>query len=150
MVWRQLISNEILISTLIAWFLAQALKVPVYFIRWRRWNWGLWFSTGGMPSSHSALVTSCATSVGLYDGFDSPTFAVAVAIAMVVVYDAAGIRRQAGFHAQRINLLINELLNGKPISEASLKEVLGHTPREVIGGIVFGIFVSWIVWSVWH
>jgi hypothetical protein len=69
---------------------------------------------------------------------------------MVVVYDAGGVRRQAGMHAERINLIINELFSGQPISEENLKEVLGHTPIEVIGGMILGLVVSWGVWNFWH
>jgi uncharacterized protein len=82
-----------------------------------------------------------ATSIGLWAGFDTPAFAVSVALAMIVVYDAAGVRRQAGMHAQRLNHMINELFSGQPISEMRLKEVLGHTPRQVLGGVVLGIVV---------
>jgi acid phosphatase family membrane protein YuiD len=87
---------------------------------------------------------------GLYAGFNTPVFAVALALAMVVVYDAGGVRRQAGMHAERINLIINELFSGQPISEENLKEVLGHTPIEVIGGVILGLVVSWGIWNFWH
>jgi uncharacterized protein len=140
---------RILFCALLAWSLAQLLKVPVYYLITRRWNWGLWFSAGGMPSSHSALVVATALSVGLFDGFDTPDFAIALALAMVVIYDAAGVRRQAGIHAQRINFIINELLARHPISEEHLKEVLGHTPRQVIAGTIIGIMIPTIVAWLW-
>jgi uncharacterized protein len=145
-----LLNNRILIASLAAWFLAGLLKVPIEYITTHKWNWGLWFSTGGMPSSHSALVCATATSVGLYAGFGTPAFAVAWAVAMVVVYDAAGVRRQAGMHARKINIIINEIFTGQPISEEQLKEVLGHTPRQVIAGTIFGIVVAWLIWLAWH
>jgi len=88
-----------------------------------------------MPSSHSALVTSTAAAVGLYYGFNNPVFGVATAIAMIVVYDATGIRRQAGMQAQKINILVEELLKGHPISEEHLREVLGHTRWRQWGGV---------------
>ncbi len=150
MIWAQLVSNRILVAMLISWILAQFFKVPIQYLLHRKINWGMWLSTGGMPSSHSALVTSTMLAVGLYNGFDTPIFAVALALAMVVVYDSGGVRRQAGMHAERINLIINELFSGQPISEANLKEVLGHTPIEVIGGVVLGLVVSWGVWQFWH
>ena len=144
-----LFENKVLISCLAAWGLAQALKIPIeYFFR-RRWNWALLFSTGGMPSSHAALVVSAAFSVGLYFGFNTPLFALAVVIAMVVLYDATGIRRQAGLHARKINIMIDELLAGHPISDVQLKEVLGHSPREVIGGVVLGLLIPLLIWSFW-
>jgi uncharacterized protein len=150
MIWNQLITNRILIAALVAWILAQFLKVPFQFLLHRKLNWGMWLSTGGMPSSHSALVTSTMLATGLYNGFNTPIFAVALALAMVVVYDAAGVRRQAGMHAERINMIINELFSGQPISEENLKEVLGHTPIEVIGGVFLGVVVSWGIWNFWH
>ena len=140
-IWQQLISNPILIDTLTAWLLAQFLKVPIHYLRTRQVKWAMWFSVGGMPSSHSALVTSTALSVGINEGFNSAIFVISLTLAMVVVYDSMGIRRQAGFHAQQINLLVEELLNGHPVSEKRLKEVLGHTPREVVGGVALGLFI---------
>ncbi|MCA1955148.1 MAG: divergent PAP2 family protein [Anaerolinea sp.] len=144
-----LLQNRILIAALLGWFVAQTLKLPFEYLRSRKWNWGLWFSAGGMPSSHSSLVTATALACGLYEGFDSPVFALSVAIMMIVVYDAAGVRRQAGIHAQKINLLIEELFTGQPISEERLKEVLGHTPPEVVGGVILGIFIALTLWWVW-
>ena len=101
---------------------------------------------GWDASFHSALVVSTALAIGLFYGFDTPIFALAVAITMVVTYDATNIRRQAGYHAQKINLLVNELFSGQPISEEQLKEVLGHTPLEVAGGIVLGTAVALLTW----
>jgi acid phosphatase family membrane protein YuiD len=142
--------NPMLVCSLTAWLLAQFLKVPVEYLQTHKMNWGLWFSSGGMPSSHSALVVSTMLAIGLYSGFNTPAFAIAVALAMVVVYDAAGVRRQAGIHAQKINLLINELFSGQPISEEQLKEVLGHSPMEVFGGTFLGLAVTLIIWAFWH
>ncbi len=141
---------RILVSGLSAWWIAQALKPFIYYSVYHRWNWTLWFSVGGMPSSHSALVTATAFSVGLFAGFDTPTFAVAVALAMVVVYDAAGLRRQAGYHAQRLNMLISEFFAGQPITDQALKEVLGHTPRQVIAGVLLGVAVPGVIALVWR
>ncbi|MEN4042187.1 MAG: divergent PAP2 family protein [Anaerolineaceae bacterium] len=145
-----LYNYSILLSGLIAWWLAQFLKVPIGYLITRRWNWALWFSSGGMPSSHSALVTAMSTAIGLWAGFDTPAFAVSLALAMVVVYDAAGVRRQAGIHAQRINHMINELFRGQPISEVHLKEVLGHTPRQVLGGVLLGIVAPVVIYLLWQ
>jgi len=97
----------------------------------------LW-ATGGMPSSHSALVMSLAISVGLNAGFDSPLFAVAAVLAIVVMYDAAGVRRAAGRQAQKINLIMEELLSGHPLNEEHLRELLGHTPSQVAVGALVG------------
>ncbi len=141
--------NRVLIIALTAWGLAQVIKIPLEYLRTRHWNWALFFSVGGMPSSHAALLTSAAHAIGLYYGFDNPLFALSVAVTMVVTYDAAGIRRQAGVHAHRINVIFDELLRGHPVKQKDLREVLGHTPLEVAGGILFGIVVATIMWLLW-
>jgi acid phosphatase family membrane protein YuiD len=145
-----ILRNHVLLTALAGWFIAQILKVLIDLIREHKVNWGLFFSVGGMPSSHSALVTSTAMAAGLYTGFDSPIFAIAVTIAMVVVYDATGVRRQAGMQAQTINVIVEELLQGHPISEQHLREVLGHTPLEAISGVLLGLLVASLMWLGWH
>jgi len=144
-----ILQNKVLIAGLIAWLMAQVIKLPLDYLRTRKWNWALLLTTGGMPSSHSALMTGTVLAVGLYHGFDNPLFALGVAITMIVTYDAAGVRRQAGIHAQRINVLFDELLHGHPVSDRDLREVLGHTPLEVVGGILLGLITATIQWSIW-
>lgn len=146
---KELITNQVLVATLLGWFFGQFLKVPIEYLTKRRWNWSLWFSSGGMPSSHSSLMVATTLAIGLYHGFDTPLFALAVAISMVVIYDAAGVRRQAGFHAQKINIVFEELLKGRPIPQEHLKEVLGHTPRQVFGGIVLGAVIALLQYFIW-
>ena len=147
--FESILQNKALIAGLIAWAVAQVIKLPLDYLRTHRWNWSLLLTTGGMPSSHSALVTATTLAIGLYYGFDHPTFALGVVITMVVTYDAAGVRQQAGIHAQRINVLFEELLRGHPINERDLREVIGHTPLEVVGGILLGLFVAILQWLVW-
>lgn len=142
--------NHVLISALVAWGVAQIIKLPLDYFFSKRWNWALLISVGGMPSSHSALVTATAIAVGLYAGFDSPLFALATAVSMVVIYDATGIRRQAGIHAQTINLLVDELLKGRLAPEKQLREVLGHTPLEALGGVILGFLVPILLWLIWR
>jgi acid phosphatase family membrane protein YuiD len=144
-----LFQNRVLITMMTAWLLAQVIKIPLDYLYTRRWNWALLLSVGGMPSSHSSLLTSVTVAIGLYHGFDNPLFALGVAITMVVTYDAAGVRRQAGIHAQRINMLVDEVLRGHMFDQSELREVLGHTPLEVTGGVLFGIVVATIMWLVW-
>ncbi|HRJ56109.1 MAG TPA: divergent PAP2 family protein [Anaerolineales bacterium] len=141
--------NQVLIAVLVAWLLAQILKIPTEYLRSRRWLWAMFFAAGGMPSSHTALMVAGTLAVGLYHGFDNPVFALAVAITMIIAHDAAGVRRQAGIHAERINLLFEELLHGHMWNEDELKEVIGHTPLEVIGGIILGLLVAIVQWMVW-
>jgi acid phosphatase family membrane protein YuiD len=150
MIFGNILQNHVLLTGLAGWLLAQILKIPIGFLRTHRWNWALFFGAGGMPSSHSSLITSTAAAVGLYYGFDSPVFGVATAIAMIVVYDATGIRRQAGMQAQKINILVEELLKGHPISDKHLREVLGHTPLEAAGGVLLGLAVALGLWFVWR
>ncbi len=144
-----ILSNHVLIAALAAWSLAQIIKLPVEFLRTRTWSWAPLTSAGGMPSSHSALMAGVAHAIGLYVGFDSPVFALAVAIAMIVIYDATGIRRQAGKHAEIINVIVRDLMDGHPLSEEHLREVLGHTPLQAIMGTLLGIGVAQLVWLYW-
>jgi uncharacterized protein len=143
------LQNKVFISTMLGWFLAQLLKIPTEYFRSRRWLWTMFFAAGGMPSSHSAMMVAGTLAVGLYHGFDNPLFGIAVAITMIVTYDAAGVRRQAGMHAERINVLFGELLKGHIWDEEELKEVIGHTPLEVTGGIILGLLVSIVLWMFW-
>lgn len=144
-----LLQNKALIAGLIAWGTAQVIKIPLDYLRTRRWNWALLLTTGGMPSSHSALMTATTLAIGLYHGLDSPVFALGVVLTMIVTYDAAGVRQQAGIHAQRINVIVAELLKGHPINERELREMLGHTPLEVVGGILLGLAVATSQWLIW-
>lgn len=140
---------------MLGWFLGQLLKVPIEYLRHKRWNWTLLLSAGGMPSSHSSLMTAVTTSIGLNAGWDSPIFALALAITGIVVYDATGVRRQAGFHAERINQIARELLHLKRLEESQisyLREIIGHTPGEAVAGVLLGAFIAfavqWVmVWS---
>lgn len=145
---RGILHNQVLLAALGAWFLAQVLKVPIELARTGQLNWSLLTGTGGMPSSHSALVCGLATAVGIKDGFNSAPFAFAFILAMIVSYDAAGIRRAAGKHANILNQLLDELASGHPLRDEELKEILGHSPVEVLGGAIFGIVVSWALMKV--
>ncbi len=144
-----LLNNPILIAGLIGWAIAQIVKVPLEFRRIQRWNWALLLAPGGMPSSHTALVVGVTHATGLFVGYDTPLFAFGVAFCMVVIYDATGIRRQAGKHAEMINAMIEDLAAGHPLKEEQLREVLGHTPKEVIGGFFLGLAVAQIVYLLW-
>mgnify|MGYP003975193663 FL=1 len=138
--------NPVFLSSVIAWGLAQIIKVPMEYVRTKKINWALLLSSGGMPSSHSALMVGATYGAGLFIGFDSPVFAVVFSITMIVIYDATGIRRQAGFHAEKINMLIGELLAGDFEAEKKLREVLGHTPLEAVAGTLLGLVVAQVLW----
>jgi uncharacterized protein len=137
--------NGVLIAALAAWALAQVVKLPVEYARSRRWNWALLFRAGGMPSSHSALVAGAAHGIGLVAGFGTPLFALAVVLAMIVIYDATGIRRQAGRHAEVINTIVNDLMEGHPLRQEQLREVLGHSPAEAFVGMLMGLGMAQLV-----
>jgi uncharacterized protein len=141
--------NYVLIAGLIAWAIAQTIKVPIEYLQTHQWNWALLVQAGGMPSSHAALLVGIAHGIGLSIGFNSALFALAFAMCMVVIYDATGIRRQAGIHAERINAMINDLAAGQSVKQEQLVEVLGHTPMEALGGILLGLIVAQITWMVW-
>jgi len=141
--------NKVFIAVMVGWLLAQALKIPYEYFRSRRWLWAMFLAAGGMPSSHTALMVSGTLAVGLYHGFDNPLFGIAVGATMIIAHDAAGVRRQAGKHAERINVLFDELLRGHMLGEDDLKEIIGHTPLEVIGGIILGLLVATVQWMIW-
>jgi uncharacterized protein len=147
---KELFNNYALIGGLIGWTIAQGLKVPLEYLRTKRWNWVLLFRTGGMPSSHTALVAGVAHGIGLREGFASAAFAIAATLAIVVIYDATGIRRQAGKHATLINAMIQDLTTGHPLKQELLREVLGHTPLEALGGVLLGLSVAQFTWLLWR
>ena len=142
---RGIVRNPVFVATFGAWLLAQIVKVPIERARTGRTNWALLTSAGGMPSSHAALVWALAMAVGLQEGFQSSLFAAVFVLALVVSYDAAGIRRAAGRHAKMINRMIDELAHGHPLREEQLKELLGHSPLEVLAGALFGMVVAWAI-----
>jgi acid phosphatase family membrane protein YuiD len=139
-------SNPLLIAGFSSWGLAQLIKVPWNYFSTGRWDWVLLLRAGGMPSSHSALVASVAHAAGLFVGFTSPIFALALTLAVIVIYDATGIRRQAGIHAEFINRIIKSRLTGKETQDHQLREVLGHTPVEALAGTLLGIAVAQLTW----
>lgn len=132
---------EILLSSFFAAFLAQFIKVVTYLIKHRYINFKIFTTTGGMPSSHSAFVIAMSTSIGLMNGFDSSVFALSLGFALIVMYDAAGVRRSAGKIAASLNKIMAEVYK-TPASE-KLKELLGHTPIEVLAGAILGAAVGY-------
>lgn len=140
---RGLLSNHILFAALIAWFVAQGLKIPIYRIVEKKWDFGRFHGSGGMPSSHSSMVVAVLVMVGALEGFDSAAFAISFVLALIVMYDAAGVRRETGAQATVINQILRDLLiNGKQITDDDLKELVGHTPLEVGCGALVGAIVG--------
>lgn len=140
-----IINNHVLLVALVACLTAQAIKLIVEIVKNRKVNIRALVETGGMPSAHSALVTSLATGVGQTAGWDSSEFAIAVVFAVIVMYDAAGVRQAAGKQARVLNQIIDEFFQGDHhFNEDRLKELLGHTPVQVIVGSILGIVISWV------
>lgn len=138
-----ILDNRVLLVALSACLLAQALKLVVELVQNRKVDLRTMVTTGGMPSSHSALVASLATGVGQTLGWASPEFAIATVFAIIVMYDAAGVRQAAGKQARILNQIIDELFQEKPeFNEDRLKELLGHTPFQVIVGLMLGVTTS--------
>ena len=131
--------NSVLLWSLLSCLFAQFFKIIFNFFSTGKIRFGIMFETGGMPSSHSALITGATSGIGFELGFDSPVFALAIAISLIVMYDASGVRKAAGIQAAEINNLSKKL---DPNSQLSLKETLGHTKFEVIVGSLLGPLIT--------
>lgn len=140
---QQLLENKILITAMTSWATAQLLKVFTNYLKVKRFDAERIVGAGGMPSSHTALVVSLATAIGLQHGWSSSLFAIASILAGIVMYDAAGVRRAAGKQAKILNKLIAEYHTSHAVSEGRLKELLGHTPVEVLAGALLGIVMAY-------
>lgn len=140
---NDLFANRVFQATFICWAAAQIIKFLLELILKRRINFHMLTTAGGMPSSHSAAVMSLTTAIGLREGIGSSLFVACLLFSTIVMYDAAGIRRAASIQARILNQIIDELFQGHPISETKLRELLGHTPVEVLVGALFGILVAW-------
>ena len=138
-----ILSNKALLIPFAAWCVAQVIKVIIGLIRERRLNLFYMISMGGMPSAHTTLVCALATTVAIIEGFNSSVFAIAALFAVVVMYDAAGIRQTVGVQSAILNRMLDELFKGKPVFEQRLRELIGHTKVEVITGAVLGILLAW-------
>lgn len=138
----QLGRNKILVSTFSAWAAAQALKVVLGVFREKRFNFQWLFRSGGMPSSHAALAMCLTASMGLYYGFDSGLFAMALGFAVITMFDAQGVRRHSGRQAAALNRILDDLYAHKGLQEKPLNEFLGHLPVEVYAGGFLGAVVA--------
>lgn len=144
--FTDLVSNYMLICAVSGYFLAQILKIVIGLIRDRKLDMKLMFASGGMPSSHASTVAALCISCARLHGVGSPLFAITFILASVVMYDAAGVRRAAGEHAKILNQLMKGLTSGDPtLAEASLKELIGHTPLQVVMGALLGIALPFVI-----
>ncbi len=143
---RQLLENRIMWVGLLAWFVAQSLKVILTLIIEKRLDWSRMLGLGGMPSSHTAVVASVATAVGIRMGFNSALFAISLEVALITMTDAAGVRRAAGRQAAMLNRVVQEIIeNGGDLPDETLKELLGHTPLQVAVGAMVGVALALLV-----
>ncbi len=139
------LGNISIACALLAWVLAQGIKFTRHLRGRGEFDFRLFVSTGGMPSAHSAMVSALATSIGLREGWGSPVFAVTLAFAIVVMFDAQSVRRAAGQQARLLNQLVQELLKEHHLSKQKLAEFLGHTRTEVFAGLLLGVVTALLV-----
>ncbi|CAI7840180.1 unnamed protein product [Closterium sp. NIES-53] len=139
-------ANPTFMSALIAWALAQILKVFTNLYFKKTFDIRMVVSSGGMPSSHTALCVAVTTSVALLHGVGGPLFPICLAFSSIIMYDATNVRYHAGVQAEVLNVVVEEMLEGHPISEKKLKELLGHTPLQVVGGFILGVVTA----AVYH
>lgn len=135
-------------SGVCGWFLAQGAKMLCFYARNRKFNFAILASTGGMPSAHSAMAAALATSVALRNGMGDALFAVTLAFALVVMFDAQSVRRAAGMQARVLNQIVDQLFKEHKFSEGKLAELLGHTSLEVFMGLVMGILTAILVHAI--
>ena len=143
---NDILNNYALTCSMMGWFIASVAKVVIILIREKRLDFRKIFGSGGMPSSHSATVSSLATAVAKTDSVRSTSFAIAFMFAFIVMYDAAGVRRAAGEQARILNHLVNNMSENKPVYvKKNLKELIGHTPLEVVVGALLGVLIALVM-----
>jgi len=140
--FMDLFENKALIAAILAWVAAQVIKVLLVLFDEKKLDLSKMISSGGMPSSHSALITAMTASVGKTTGLDSVAFAIAAVTSLVVMYDAANVRREAGKHAELLNKIARDLYPDNHMNQEKLKELLGHKQIEVAAGAILGITIG--------
>lgn len=140
--FSELMDNRIFWAAITSWAAAQIIKVIIELFRTKKINLTLIFSSGSMPSSHTSFVMALTSSVGFKYGFDSVYFAISSAISLIVMYDAQGVRRAAGKQAEIINIMLENIENTGIKLDRKLKELLGHSPIEVVFGAILGVIVA--------
>ena len=138
-------SNQVFLAWLVACLSAQAIKILLGVIRLHRFDFRWLIGTGGMPSTHAAGVTALSLSIGFQTGFSSPIFAIAVAFTVITLFDAQGVRRWSGRQAQVLNKMMEDMYFKRRIQEQRLKELLGHTPLEVVAGMGVGLVTALVL-----
>lgn len=144
-IFRRLFDNKVLLSSVLAWAIAQLLKSIIMFVKTKYINFRALVSAGGMPSAHTAFSIALTTSIAINDGLNSDLFAIAICFTVIIMYDAIGVRRASEEHAKVLNRLINILPDDKIKLKKELNENIGHTPYEVFGGILVGLISALII-----
>ncbi len=139
--WYGIFANKVLWVTLLSWVVAQGLKIIIGLVQGKKFNFYWILRTGGMPSAHSAAVSSLAFSLGREMGYSSPMFALAAILALITMFDAQTWRRSIGVQARMLNLIMDDIQQRKKIEEKKIKELMGHTPIEVFVGATIGFIV---------
>ncbi len=144
---RELLSNRLLIAAVCSWASAQVIKTIINFALTRSFSPERLIGSGGMPSSHSAFVTALVSSAGIHYGLGSAEFAISFVMAFIVMYDAVGVRRETGKQAELLNeiMAVFQDYEGFPSAEDKLKELVGHTPLQVLFGAILGIVIAFII-----
>lgn len=143
-----ILENRVLVACALSWLVAQLLKFLISWMIEKKMDWRRCFGMGGMPSSHSAFVLSLALGTGLQEGFGTTMFAITFALMVIVIYDAMGVRYETGRQSKVINQILRELfMEGKPLTDERLKELVGHSPLEVLGGVLVGLVMTLIVFA---
>jgi len=147
--FTELLENKILLTAILGWFIAQTMKVILVLIQNKRLDWSRFVGSGGMPSSHSSFVISLTSAVGYTEGVSSALFAVCAVLSFVVMYDASGVRRATGIQAKVINKLVDSYEESEDveISNEKLKELIGHSPLEVLAGAIVGLLTAILVYK---
>jgi len=143
-IFNQFFRNKIFLTTLSAWIIAQVIKVSIGVFHEKKFDFRWFLGTGGMPSSHAAGATCLAAAIGFEYGFDSTYFALAASFALVVMFDAQGVRRSAGRQARILNKVMEDIYWQGRIQENRLRELVGHTPVEVIAGFLLGMLIAFV------
>jgi hypothetical protein len=140
----QIIKNKIFMTTLSAWIIAQIIKVTIGVVKEKKFDFRWLVGTGGMPSSHAAGASCLSAAIGLEYGFNSVYFALAASFAIVVMFDAQGVRRASGRQARILNKIMEDIYWQKRIHDNQLRELIGHTPIEVIAGFLLGVAIAFL------
>ncbi len=140
--FEAIFKNEIFSIAFISWFIAQVTKVFLTVIKDKKLDFKRLIGSGGFPSSHTSFVMGMSTAVGLKMGFNSVYYAIAFTMSLVVMYDASGVRRSVGKQAEILNAIMEDLYAHKQIGDDKLKELVGHTPFEVLAGAILGVIVA--------